>query len=344
MNRSAKIFLSHSSNDKQFVRRLAEDLKGRDVPVWLDEWELKIGDSLATKIQQGIQESGWLAVILSKNSVTSSWVTVELNAGLATELEKKQVFVLPILIEDCDIPLFLKDKLFADFRKDYQGGLTALLRRLIPENQITTTAITQRTNTRVERQPKFPKSEEELIGIISARIGGRHPQYSGLLEVRFKLDKRPDQDWVTLFENPMTFTLSLHRAAVEGSEIVWYAGEDDIKTKKHWIDQWVKEANERYLPILQKKCALEEEKFRNSQLESAKYAELEGLINTGGPGTLIILTDEIMVGKCSLRLNNCAAPNYPGPITQINFENHGFIHTCFNCLQEQLDQGHWRRQ
>lgn len=347
MNKSAKIFLSHSSKDKEFVRRLANDLKGRDVPVWLDEWELKVGDSLVAKIQQGIQESGWLAIILSKNSVASSWVTIELNAGLATELEKKQVFVLPILVEDCDIPLFLKDKLFADFRKDYQGGLAALLRRLIPENLITTTTTTTTTTRppkfQVQRQPKFPKPEEQLVNIVSARIGGRHPHYTGLMEVRFKLDKRPDQDWTTLFDSPMTFTLSLHKAEVDGNDIVWYAGEDDIKTKKHWIDQWVKEANDRYLPILQKRYAVEEEKFRQTQVESAKYAELEGFLNSGGVGTLIILTDEIMVGKCSLRLSSCAAPNNPGPITQINFENHGFMHTCFNCLQEQLDNGHWRR-
>jgi hypothetical protein len=346
MKNSAKIFLSHSVNDKEFVRKLANDLSNYQVPVWLDEWELKVGDSLSTKIQQGIQESGWLAVILSKNSVASSWVTIELNAAMATELEKKQVFVLPILIEDCEIPLFLKDKLFADFRKNYPAGLAALLKRLIPENLITTTTTTTTTTAApkptIQRQPNLPKPEEQLINIVTARIGGRHPQYIGLLEVRFKLDKLPDQDWGILFENPTSFSPSVHKARLEGSDIVWYAGEDDIKNKKHWIEEWVKDANSRYLPILQRRFAIEEEKFRKSQLDNAKYAELESLLNSEGFGTLVYLSDEIMVGKCSLRLTNCAAPNSPGPITQINFDNHGFIHTCYNCLQEQLDNNHWR--
>lgn len=347
MNQAAKIFLSHSSKDKDFVRRLAEDLKARQVPVWYDEWDLKVGDSLSTKIQQGIKESGWLAVILSKNSVSSQWVQVELNSALATELEKRQVFVLPILIEDCEIPLFLKDKLFADFRKDYNGGLQALLKRLIPDNIITTTTITtttQKLKPQIQRQPKFPKPEEQLINITTLRIAGRHPQYSGLFEIRFALDKRPDEDWITLFENPTSFSISVRKAEVSGGEIVWYAGEDDIRTRKHWIDTWVADANQRYLPILQRRYQIEEEKFRSSQLENAKYAELESLLSAGGQGTLIFLTDEIMVGKCSLRLENCSAPNVPGPLTQVNFENHGFIHTCFDCLQQQLENHHWRRQ
>ena len=45
----------------------------------------------------------------------SSWVEKELNAALAIELERKDVFVLPLVIDDCDIPVFLKDKLYADF-------------------------------------------------------------------------------------------------------------------------------------------------------------------------------------------------------------------------------------
>jgi len=136
MNNSAKIFLSHSSKDKEFVRQLALDLKKNNVPIWFDEWELKVGDSLNKRIGEGIKESGWLGIVISKNSIKSSWVEKELNAGMMTELEKKQVFVLPIVIDNCEIPIFLRDKLFADFRSDYQTGLNALLNRLIPEKSI----------------------------------------------------------------------------------------------------------------------------------------------------------------------------------------------------------------
>jgi len=344
MKNAAKIFLSHSSKDKDFVRRLTNDLQSKDIPVWFDEWELNVGDSLNKKISDGIKESGWLAVILSNHSIQSQWVEKELNAALTEELEKQQVFVLPILIEDCEMPLFLKDKMFADFRSNYENGLTALLKRLIPERPTEKSKVDKTAKQPIQRQPTQPRPEELLIKIKDVKINGRHPQYAGLFEVNFELDKTPDDDWNTLFENPTTFTLSTHKATVYGNEIHWMASEDDIANKKHWIYDWVDDANKRYLPIVQTRLAKKEQKFRDTQLESAKVAQLESLLKGGREGTLVFPTDEVMVGKCSLRLDNCAAPNIPGPITQVNFANKGFIHVCFTCLQSQLDEGHWKNE
>ena len=129
-NSFPSVFLSHTSSDKAFVNRLAIDLRGKNVPVWFDKWELKVGDSLSTKISEGINNSGWLAVVLSKKSVESAWVQKELNAALARELRKKEVFVLPIIIDDCDVPIFLQDKVYADFRHSYNEGLDSLLNRI----------------------------------------------------------------------------------------------------------------------------------------------------------------------------------------------------------------------
>jgi hypothetical protein len=127
------VFLSHTHNDKDFVRHLARDLRQYGIRVWYDEWELKVGDSLHEKVEQGIKSSSWLAVVLSPDSVESRWVRDELNAGYAKELERNSVFILPILYRDCAIPGFLQDKLYADFRTEYGRGLRRLLERLLPE-------------------------------------------------------------------------------------------------------------------------------------------------------------------------------------------------------------------
>jgi hypothetical protein len=126
-----RVFLSHSSADKAFVSRLANDLQARKVPVWFDRWELKIGDSLTQRIQDGIAESSWLAIVLSKNSVKSEWVKKELAAAHAMELHKRSVFILPLVIDDCEIPVFLLDKLYADFRISYEHGFESLVRRVV---------------------------------------------------------------------------------------------------------------------------------------------------------------------------------------------------------------------
>jgi hypothetical protein len=125
------LFLAHSSDDKGLVRRLATDISLRGVPVWFDEWEIKVGDSLIDRISAGILEAGWLGVVLSTASVQSAWVRRELNAGLMRELELKSVFVLPIRIDNAEIPLLLKEKRYADFRLNYDLGLEELLRTTI---------------------------------------------------------------------------------------------------------------------------------------------------------------------------------------------------------------------
>ena|SRR5215208_4944077 len=104
------VFISYSSKDRTFVQQLANDLVCSGLTVWWDKGEMKVGDSLHKKIQQGITKSAWLAVVLSPDSVTSPWVEKELNAGHVREFEKRDVFILPILYKDCEIPLFVRDK------------------------------------------------------------------------------------------------------------------------------------------------------------------------------------------------------------------------------------------
>jgi hypothetical protein len=125
------LFLSYSSKDRVFAERLASDLTQSGVRVWWDQGEMKVGDSLNTKIQQGILGSRWLGIVLSPNSIASVWVERELNAGLIRELAQNEVIVLPLLYANCDIPVFLKDKIYADFSVDYAQGLAQLLDRVV---------------------------------------------------------------------------------------------------------------------------------------------------------------------------------------------------------------------
>jgi hypothetical protein len=121
------IFISYSHADKEFVNKLAAKLVKHDAQVWVDMWELNVGDSILSRVQEAIKDSSALLIVLSKASVVSEWCKKELNAGLMRELDEKKVVVLPVLVEDCDVPIFLRDKMYADFRKDFDSGLKALV-------------------------------------------------------------------------------------------------------------------------------------------------------------------------------------------------------------------------
>lgn len=126
------IFISYSHHDREFVDRLAYELVSRRVHIWLDRWELRVGDSLLDRIQAALGEASAILVVLSRASVASEWCRRELNAGLIRELEERRIVILPLLIEDCDIPLFLRDKYRADFRDSVDEGLRLVLEALAP--------------------------------------------------------------------------------------------------------------------------------------------------------------------------------------------------------------------
>lgn len=133
-NQGKKVFISHSSKDKQFARWLSIDLANSGHRPWLDEWEIRAGDSIPTQIGIGIEECQFVLLLLSKKSVSSHWVEREWQAKYWNEVQDNKVMVIPVLIENCDIPTLLQTKKYADFRTDYTDGLRTLLTSLLPSS------------------------------------------------------------------------------------------------------------------------------------------------------------------------------------------------------------------
>jgi hypothetical protein len=121
------VFISYSHSDAFVVNKLAAHLVKHNANVWVDTWELNVGDSILNKVQDAIKGSSTLLVMLSKASVESEWCKKELSAGLMRELDEKRVVVLPVLVDDCEIPLFLIEKMYADLRTDFNKGLHDVL-------------------------------------------------------------------------------------------------------------------------------------------------------------------------------------------------------------------------
>jgi len=130
------IFLSHSSKDNANVERLARDLKEAGASVWLDVWEMTIGDPLTRSIQAGLKNSRYVGIWITNNAITSGWVEKEWTSRLKDEIEEGHVIVLPLLAEKCKLPLFLQDKIYADFTSDYASAFDQLLKtiQIIPRN------------------------------------------------------------------------------------------------------------------------------------------------------------------------------------------------------------------
>lgn len=127
-NKNSRIvFISHSSVDKPFVRQLAGDLAAEGIGVWLDEQKIRVGESIPEKIAQGLAESDYFLIAISKKSMSSEWVRKELNNAMISEVKRRKVHVLPLKIDDTDMPDIISDKKYADFSISYKSGLDELL-------------------------------------------------------------------------------------------------------------------------------------------------------------------------------------------------------------------------
>jgi hypothetical protein len=123
------IFLSHSSRDKPLVRRIAAELVLERLPVWLDQWEMAVGDSLDRTLAGALQSADYIALCISKSSVESGWVERELDMALTHERRLGRVFV-PIRIDETEVPLRVADRIYADFAKSVTGGVRQLVARV----------------------------------------------------------------------------------------------------------------------------------------------------------------------------------------------------------------------
>jgi hypothetical protein len=113
---ATRIMISYSHANKNVARRLAADLQEQMHDVWLDEREVLVGDSIHTKVEEGVSGCDYLIALLSPASLESAWVREEIDAIRVREKESRSIVLLPAVLEGLDaktLPALLKDRRFA---------------------------------------------------------------------------------------------------------------------------------------------------------------------------------------------------------------------------------------
>ena len=90
------VFISHATEDKErFVNELVEELKKRNVKVWVDDLKIKWGDPLRKSIDEGLKKSRFGIVVISKHFIAKGWTQYELDGLFEKEMSGGKV-ILPI--------------------------------------------------------------------------------------------------------------------------------------------------------------------------------------------------------------------------------------------------------
>jgi WD40 repeat protein len=124
---SYDVFLSHNSNDKPRVRRLADKLKAAGLRVWLDDWQIKPGDDIYLAVERGLEASRVQLLCLSPAALGSNWVTLERSTVLFRDPSNAGRRFVPLLLEDCELPDTLRRFKYVDLRQESEAAFQEIL-------------------------------------------------------------------------------------------------------------------------------------------------------------------------------------------------------------------------
>jgi formylglycine-generating enzyme required for sulfatase activity len=170
------IFISYARKDAEFAQKINSDLRDRGIPTWIDEIGIRAFEDWPKRIAKAIKECEALLVVLSPESMSSSWVEREL--AYADSNGKR---VLPIVYQECDLPADFELRFgnvqrmnFA--RGNYEDNLPQLLNAITQltgwgDTSPITEVITKTSKDvvledDVKRKPK-PRKRESTIRITS---------------------------------------------------------------------------------------------------------------------------------------------------------------------------------
>ncbi|MBN1347857.1 toll/interleukin-1 receptor domain-containing protein [candidate division KSB1 bacterium] len=124
-NNHRVIFISHSSIDNAFALRLTQDIGTNGNTIWIDDQQINPGSIWLNEINQGIEKCDFMLLIWSENAKNSEHVNLEYTSAMVARKS-----IIPLMIDDVDLPIILRRVRGINFKADYNQGLQELKRAL----------------------------------------------------------------------------------------------------------------------------------------------------------------------------------------------------------------------
>lgn len=126
-----EVFISYARADEAPCQAIAQALAAVGATVWVDKKSIRPGHSWVGAIFRGLDRADYVLVLLSPNSIASRWVEKEYETALANSLSgKTSQRIIPILLEQVNIPSALQTIQCIDLTTDTQAGIQSLVDRI----------------------------------------------------------------------------------------------------------------------------------------------------------------------------------------------------------------------
>lgn len=96
------VFLSHNRLQKPWVRNFYQFLVSRGLSVFFDEQSIAPGNNIVRAIEEAVQQSQHIVLILTPSSLASQWVAMETQLTIHDDPDAKKGRLVPILLEPVD--------------------------------------------------------------------------------------------------------------------------------------------------------------------------------------------------------------------------------------------------
>ncbi len=125
----ANVFISHRGADAPLAEKLANDVRSACHNVWLDTWEINVGDQIVARMNKGLAHSTYLVLCYSSVGM-APWMDIEWMSALARQLNGEGVKLLPVRLSGKDAPAILAGTKYADLMTNWNQGLGELLKAI----------------------------------------------------------------------------------------------------------------------------------------------------------------------------------------------------------------------
>jgi hypothetical protein len=95
-----KLFISYSSIDEDFARKVYTDLEQMGISCWFAPEDLEIGQYIEDVIHKAIHDGEKVLLVLSEHSINSPWVKREVQTAFDLEKKSGKRILLPIKIDN----------------------------------------------------------------------------------------------------------------------------------------------------------------------------------------------------------------------------------------------------
>lgn len=109
------ILISYSHLDKIFAEALIQRIEATKFTSWIDSQDIRAGDNWSQEIDDAIEDSFAVIVIMTKSAKESEYVTYEWSYALGAKIS-----VIPILLENTGLHKKLKSIQHVDFTENHR--------------------------------------------------------------------------------------------------------------------------------------------------------------------------------------------------------------------------------